>query len=131
MRDPPHVSPSRQGIERRLRIIAQAYSELKKPPPINRQAFSISPPTEAAYALPRAALARIFGRSTRKYLRTNRPSRPLRGPPQPRHISWLETDTPSASARTSLYRIPHVGHANGVGGGITKGSTSAIQHKVN
>jgi hypothetical protein len=35
-------------------------------------------------ALVLTVAARIFGLSTRKYLRTNPPSRPLSGPPQPR-----------------------------------------------
>src|SRR5271169_2686426 len=50
-------------------------------------------------SLARAALAGIFGRSMWKYLSTNRPSRPLSGPPQLRHTSWPDTDAASASAR--------------------------------
>jgi hypothetical protein len=64
-------------------------------------------------------------------LETNRPSRPLSGPLQPRHTSWPDTDAASASARTSVYRAPQFGQANGSGFGVDRGSISAIRQRVN
>jgi len=50
-----------------------------------RKPMAMRPPTEAAYPLPRAALAWVLGLPTRKYLRMKLPSRPWSRPPHRRH----------------------------------------------
>ena len=72
--------PGRVMGTRQLWLRAAGAHRFKPPENDNRV-------TVCAYRLPRAALVGIFGRSTTKYLRTNRPSRPLSGPPQLRHTT--------------------------------------------
>ena len=61
--------------------------------------------------------ARRFGRSVRKYLRTNGPSRPFSEPPQDKHvISQTGVGSRGPSARTSKYFAAQFGHSNRVEG---------------
>jgi hypothetical protein len=58
-----------------------------------RKPMAMRPLIEAAYPLPRAALAWVLGLPTRKYLRINLPSRPWSGPPHRRHTISLASHT--------------------------------------
>jgi hypothetical protein len=66
---------------------------------------------------PRAALAWVRPRPTRKYLRMNLPSRPLSGAPHRRHSIWWSGGGP-ASARTSLYSAAQFGQSKRVVSGM-------------
>jgi hypothetical protein len=76
--------------------------------------------------------ARRFGRSVRKYLRTNGPSRPSSEPPQDKHvISRSVVGSRGASARTSKYFAAQFGHSNRVEGelGMTKRLIESVEGK--
>jgi hypothetical protein len=58
--------------------------------------------------------ARRFGRSIRKYLRTNLPSRPWNGPPQQRHATSPSIVPAGSSNPTTSYFAAQIGQWNSV-----------------